>query len=57
MIDTRSDPGSWERAIRHSGIPVTEYAPAPLHYPADQRGEGGKVRGFDQFHEGAMQHD
>ncbi len=24
--------------------------PTPLHDPADQRGEGEKVRGFDQFH-------
>ncbi len=45
MIDSLSEAGSWERAIRDGRIPVTDYAPTPLHNPADQRGEGGKVRG------------
>lgn len=56
MIDALSEAGSWSRAIRDGRIPVTDYAPTPLHYPADQRGEG-QVRGEHFNHIGVNTHD
>ncbi len=57
MIDTLSEAGSWERAIRGGRIPITDYAPTPIHYPADQRGEGRVRGGFQTTHNGSLPHD